>query len=92
MYWRKVRGRQWLWQACLPLCHRITLRLVRQSPPCINAIVPIVTNNGIYLVKVVQYMQYVQTMHGGLCLTGLMDTDPCESVYMAISHDCAQAK
>jgi len=31
----------------------VSLRPVRQSPPCINAIVPIVTNNGIYLVKVV---------------------------------------
>ena len=40
--------------------------LLRQSPPYINALVPIVKNNGIYRVKVVLYVLY--NMHGGLCL------------------------
>jgi len=45
----------------------VSVGLLRQSSPCINAIVPIVKNNVIYLVKVV-------CMHGGLCLSSLRDS------------------
>jgi len=47
---------------------KLSLELVRQSPPCMNAIVPIVKNNEKHLVIIV-------CMHGGLCLTSPRDVE-----------------